>query len=105
MTVATATVDLDVIRVASVPSDHVYVRHLAPPTGMGGVVRLQDPTPAGVPPAGAPWYPPSILDTGWVSRHASTFDVAHLHFGFDAKSPHELEGFVAELRHHHKPFV
>ena len=105
MTVATATVDLDVIRVASVPSDHVYVRHLAPPTGMGGVVRLQDPTPAGAPPAGAPWYPPSILDPGWVSRHASTFDVMHLHFGFDAKSPRELEEFLAELRQHHKPFV
>lgn len=36
------------IRVASVPADHVYVRHLSPPDG-DRVTRLDDPRPNGAP--------------------------------------------------------
>jgi hypothetical protein len=36
---------LKVLRVASVPASHVYVRHLADPAGVDAVRRLSDPVP------------------------------------------------------------
>jgi len=87
--------------VASVPANHVYVRHLAPEDG-SGPVRLPDPTPPGAA-ATQQWWPPVMLDPAWVETH--DFDVFHLHFGFDARSPADLEELVATLRRRGKPLV
>ena len=109
------------VRVASVPASHVYVRHIAPIDGdvaaPGGpaaaardggvrVVRLADPHPDD-PSRSAEqrWWPPVMLDAGWVREHADDFDIFHLQFGFDARTPDELRDLVAELRRHDKPFV
>ncbi len=92
------------IVVASVPSGHVYVRHLAPQPDTGSVVRLPDPRPrADIP--DAQWWPPRMLEPGWVEDHADEFDLMHIHFGFDAVSPETLEELAAALRRHHKPLV
>ncbi len=91
-------------RVASVPSNHVYVRHLSPPDGRGRVVRLPDPVSDGRA-AGAPWWPPRVLDPAWVEDHADDVDLVHVHFGFDAESPEALASWVETLRAHGKPLV
>lgn len=92
------------IRVASVPAGHVYVRHLSPPEG-DRVVRLADPRPCGAPSGSQRWWPPVMLSPDWVDEHAGTFDVFHLHFGFDAQSPSVLRELVEALRRNGKPFV
>lgn len=91
------------LTVASVPSGHVYVRHLAPRDGRGAI-RLPDPSPSCPDrPAGATWWPPVMLDPEW-ARNAD-FDVFHLHFGFDAVSPDRLDQLTRVLRERGKPFV
>lgn len=94
------------IVVASIPSGHVYVRHLSPVPGSEGtaaVRRLPDARTGDSP--DAPWWPPPMLTTAWVHQHAGEFDVMHLHFGFDALSPQDLRDLVAALREHDKPLV
>ena len=90
--------------VASVPSGHVYVRHLAPADGGGGVHRLVDPQP-GQPdrPAGARWWPPVLLDPAWARQ--GRMDLFHLHFGFDAADPETLRELTGVLRERGTPFV
>jgi hypothetical protein len=97
------TISAPPLTVASVPSGHVYVRHLAPLDGRGAV-RLPDPAP-GRPdePAGATWWPPVMLDPEWA--RSADFDVFHLHFGFDACPPERLELITRVLRGRGKPFV
>ncbi|WP_324792659.1 glycosyltransferase [Streptomyces cyaneofuscatus] len=92
------------IRVASVPANHVYVRHLSPPEG-DRVTRLDDPRPNGAPSGSQQWWPPVMLDPGWVDEHADAFDVFHLHFGFDAQTPAALQELLAALRRNGKPLV
>jgi len=116
-----AGVQPQLVRVASVPASHVYVRHIAPIDGdiaaPGGpsavardggvrVVRLADPHPDD-PSRSAEqrWWPPVMLDAGWVREHADEFDIFHLQFGFDARTPAELRDLVTELRRQGKPFV
>ena len=91
------------LTVASVPSGHAYVRHLAPLNG-GGPTRLADPMP-GHPemPAGSVWWPPVMLDAAWA--RAASMDVFHLHFGFDASTPDDLRELTATLRERGTPFV
>ncbi|REK73961.1 glycosyltransferase family 1 protein [Aeromicrobium endophyticum] len=85
------------IRVASVPASHVYVRHLAPPDGVDdGVRRLPDPPTSGRSEQ-SQWWPPRMLDAEWVRRHHDEFDVFHVHFGFDAKTPDELRELIGAL--------
>ncbi|MDX2919049.1 MULTISPECIES: glycosyltransferase [Streptomyces] len=93
-----------IIRVASVPANHVYVRHLSPPEG-DRVTRLADPRPCGAPSGSQQWWPPVMLDPGWVDEHADTFDVFHLHFGFDAQTPEALRELLGTLRRNGKPLV
>lgn len=93
------------VRVASVPSGHVYVLHLASAGGRWPVERLTDPRPCGAPAGSARWWPPVMLDPAWVREHADRFDVFHLHFGFDAQTPEQLEELVGELRRSDKPLV
>lgn len=92
------------MRVASAPHGHVYIQHLADPTGTDGVHRLPDPVPENAVP-GAPWWPLVMLDVAWIDEHHAEFDVFHLHFGFDAVAPAELERVVGALRAHGKPLV
>jgi hypothetical protein len=93
------------LRVASVPASHVYVRHLSEPGGIDSVVRLADPAPADGRTVPGGWWPPLMLEPGWVSDNRDKFDVFHVHFGFDAIGPAALTAVVQELRTHHKPLV
>lgn len=93
-----------VVRVASVPASHVYVRHLACPNG-DDVVRLPDPVPADGRKVPGGWWPPLMLEPGWVSEHHAEFDVFHIHFGFDAVGAEQLQDVVAELDRYRKPLV
>lgn len=93
-----------VIRVASVPASHVYVRHLAHPEG-DDVIRLSDPVPADGRKVPGGWWPPLMLEPGWVSDHHTELDVFHIHFGFDAVGAEKLQDVVAELAEHGKPLV
>jgi hypothetical protein len=85
------------LRIASIPAGHVYVRHLAHPDRPDGVVRLPDLAPADGRKVPGGWWPPVMLDAGWIERHHDTFDVFHVHFGFDAKTPDELRAVTAAL--------
>lgn len=89
------------VRVASVPADHVYVRHLDPDVGQATVVRLPDP-PTGQ--AGR-WWPPGMLEPQWVRDNADRFDLMHIHFGFDARSPEQLQELVDALDEAGRPLV
>jgi beta-1,4-mannosyltransferase len=94
--------------VASVPADHPYVRHLAAPapspTDAAGaapaVVRLPDPDPDHPADptrvAQGRWWPPVMLRPEWVA--AGDFEVMHVHFGFDDRTPAQLRELVAALR-------
>ena len=91
------------MRIASVPSGHVYVRHLSDPLRPDDVVRLADPPVPGAP-AGQ-WWPHPMLEARWVLDHASSFDVLHIHFGYDHCTPAQLRALVAALRETSKPLV
>lgn len=92
------------LTVASVPSGHVYVRHLAPLVGGGGPYRLPDPAPGDTGrAAGATWWPPVMLDPVWLRQ--ADVDVFHLHFGFDTCRPEGLEILTRVLRERGTPFV
>ena len=93
------------MRVASVPASHVYVRHLSEPGGVDSVVRLADPAPADGRTVPGGWWPPLMLEQGWVSANHDKFDVFHVHFGFDAIGPEVLTQVVEDLKTHGKPLV
>jgi hypothetical protein len=86
------------LRIASVPASHVYVRHLSPPGWFNPVVRLDDPVPADGRTVPGGWWPPLMLEPGWVSDNHQRFDVFHVHFGFDAVGPEVLTEVVQELK-------
>ena len=93
------------VRVASVPSDHVYVRHLGRPDGTDDVVRLPDPVPDTADVQPGQWWPPAMLDERWIKEHHDEFDVFHVHFGFDAESAEHLSGVLDALDEYGKPLV
>jgi hypothetical protein len=93
------------IRVASVPGSHLYVRHLSNPDGADRVVRLDDPVPSDGAKVPGGWWPPLMLDPGWIRENHSRFDVFHIHFGFDAIGTDDLGEVIDELMHHGKPLV
>jgi glycosyltransferase involved in cell wall biosynthesis len=98
-----------VIRVASVPSGHVYVRHLASPFPEPAdvtVTRLTDPDPDDPRRSTfSRWWPPAMLEPSWVQGNADAFDVFHLQFGFDARTPLQLAQLADTLREAGKPLV
>lgn len=110
-----------VIRVASVPASHVYVRHLAPQSGTDrrpgsgtastpesgtdSIIRLDDPIPVDGRKVPGGWWPPVMLDPAWIRDHHHLFDLFHVHFGFDAIAPRVMEDIVHELRSHRVPLV
>lgn len=91
------------MRIASVPSGHVYVRHLSDPDRADGVVRLPDPPIPGAPPG--QWWPHPMLEARWVREHAASFDVFHLHFGYEHRSRDQLRALLVALRQAAKPLV
>ncbi|QYB00697.1 glycosyltransferase family 1 protein (plasmid) [Rhodococcus sp. USK10] len=93
------------IRVASVPASHVYVRHLADPEHHDQVVRLPDPVPADGRTVPGGWWPPLMLDPGWISRNHTEFDVFHIHFGFDAIESALMKDILHELSVRRIPVV
>ena len=93
------------LRVASVPASHIYVRHLSDPGGFDTVTRLRDPVPADGRKVPGGWWPPLMLDPGWIRENHHRFDVFHVHFGFDAIGPAVLAEVVQELKMHDKPLV
>ncbi|GLZ42640.1 glycosyltransferase family 1 protein [Actinokineospora sp. NBRC 105648] len=88
---------------ASVPSGHVYIRHLSSLSGTESVLRLPDVRVEGAP-AGQ-WWPPPMLTSAWIDAHAEEFDVFHVHFGFDDRTPEELRTVVSSLRVARRPLV
>ena len=95
---AIADTRTETLRVASVPANHVYVRHLGAPDGSDRVLRLPDPAPEVTDPEPGQWWPPPMLSPDWVRLHRDDFDVMHVQFGFDAKPADALASLVAELR-------
>ena len=91
------------LRIASVPSDHVYVRHLEPVSGPPLWARLPDPPVPGAPPG--QWWPSPVLEPAWLRRHAPGYDVVHVHFGFEHRSVQQLQAMVGVLRALGKPLV
>lgn len=83
------------LRIASVPSDHLDVCHLAAPTGLPAVTRLPDPARPDARPG--QWWPSPVLERrGW-SRHAGSFELVHEHFGFEHRTAAELAAFVTTV--------
>lgn len=94
-----------VVTVASVPAGHVHVRHLSDPVEHGRVERLPDPRPCPAPDDPSVWWPPVMLDPSWVEENHRSFDVFHLHFGFDARPVEDLRALVTALRRAGVPLV
>ena len=85
----------DALRVASVPAGHPYVRHLQPADESAvarPVVRLADPLPDPAEPAR--WWPPVVLDAGWLAEHADEVDLLHVHFGTESYDLEHLRRVV-----------
>lgn len=82
------------LRVVSVPGAHPYVRHLDDPE-VPRVRRLPEPAVPGRP--ADRWWPHPALDPDWVHAHAPTFDVLHVHFGFEHRTPGQLRSLVAAV--------
>lgn len=96
------------VRVASVPHNQVYIRHLEDfsSTSNSPVFRLSDPAPDGsARSAESGWWPPAMLSAQWVDANHESFDLMHIHFGFDAIDPAQMGELIAQLRHHAKPLV
>jgi glycosyltransferase involved in cell wall biosynthesis len=83
----------------------VYVRHLSDPLDDASVVRLPDIAQPGDVSDPGRWWPPVMLDANWIADNQGTFDVFHVHFGFDAKSPRELREIGSALRDAGVPLV
>jgi len=84
------------LAVLHVPGDHDYVAHLADERVTG--VAVVDDRPDGGSADGAGgggWRPSPALDAAWVTANAGRFDVLHLHFGFEGRTPEQLRELVA----------
>jgi hypothetical protein len=79
------------VRVLHVPAAHGYVAHLLDDR-VPGVALVQLPGDDGG------WRPSPALEAAWVATHADSFDVLHVHFGFEGRTPDELRDLVAALR-------
>ena len=93
------------LRLASVPASHLYVRHLSDPDGADSVRRLPDPVPADGRKVPGGWWPPLMLEPTWIDEHHAEFDVFHVHFGFDAIDPDTLANVLDTLDKYRKPLV
>lgn len=89
------------LTVASVPSGHPYVDSVI---DASRVRVLPDPIP---PDATLPgqWWPPRFLEPAFLGQHVGSFDVLHVHFGFEHFSPDELREVVGLLGRNRVPLV
>ncbi|MFG6403685.1 glycosyltransferase [Microbacterium sp. P04] len=94
------TPSVDRIRLAAVPAQHPYVRAVSDPET---VTVLPDPLPPGAEPGR--WWPPQVLDEGWLVHNAARFDVLHLHFGAESYTPEHVAAAFAAARRAGKPIV
>jgi hypothetical protein len=79
------------VRVLHVPADHGYVAHLTDARVPGvEVVQLHGD--------GSGWGPSPALDPAWIAAHADVFDVLHVHFGFEGRTPDQLRELAATVR-------
>jgi hypothetical protein len=46
-----------------------------------------------------------MLEPDWITGHRNEFDLVHLHFGFDAVKPVELQRWIDELDRNRRPLV
>lgn len=90
---------MGVVRVLHVPGGHSYVEHTTDARVDGVEV-----VPAPVVP-GSPWASSPALEPEWVARHADTFDVLHVHFGFEGRTPQQLRDLVDVLHVHGRALV
>lgn len=89
------------LTVASIPAGHPYVSAVV---DTSRVTLLPDPVPPGATLPGQ-WWPPRLLDPEYVRRHVGTFDVLHVHFGFEAISVEALVEVVEILDQNRIPLV
>jgi hypothetical protein len=68
-------------------------------------MRLPDIPPADGKLVPGGWWPPAMLEAGWIAANRGSFDVFHVHFGFDAKAPEELAAIAAALKAIDVPLV
>jgi beta-1,4-mannosyltransferase len=80
------------VRVLHVPGGHGYVANIQDER-VGGVAVVAEPRAAG-----SGWAPSPALEAAWVDAHAATFDVLHLHFGFESRTPAQLADWLGALR-------
>lgn len=92
------------ITVASIPTAHRYVEHLDAPQGPS-VIRLPDPTPSDAGPGDTRWWPPRFLEPEWLESALGTFDLMHIHFGFDSIPAERLVDVTRMLRAADTPLV
>ncbi|MBN9201079.1 MAG: hypothetical protein ABS61_11555 [Microbacterium sp. SCN 70-18] len=85
---------------ASVPSQHPYVRAAVDPAT---VDLLPDPPVPGAP-AGQ-WWPPQTVTPAWIDAHAAEFDILHLHFGLESFDSDEIAAGLAAARRAGRPVV
>lgn len=79
------------VTVLHVPGDHDYVEHTGDPR-VPGVVVLESPRAPG-----SGWAPSPALDAAWVTENAHRFDVLHLHFGFEGRTPQQLHDLLTAV--------
>ncbi|WP_264040960.1 hypothetical protein [Mycolicibacterium hodleri] len=89
------------LTVASVPAGHPYVRSVV---DTSRVTLVPDPVPPGATLPGQ-WWPPPLLDPEYLRAHAGTFDVLHVHFGFEASSVDALREVVEVVGDAEVPLV
>lgn len=89
------------LTVASVPASHPYVQSVV---DTSRITLLPDPAPLGATLPGQ-WWPPRLLDPAYLRRHVATFDVLHVHFGFEAISVDALLEVVEILADGGVPLV
>ena len=87
------------VRVLHVPGGHGYVANTGD-ARVPGVDVVPEPRAAG-----PGWAPSPALEAAWVDAHAATFDVLHLHFGFEHRTPAQLREWLAALRRSGKASV
>ncbi|WP_284230013.1 glycosyltransferase family protein [Mycobacterium antarcticum] len=89
------------LTVASVPAGHPYVGSVV---DTARVRLLPDPVPQDATMPGQ-WWPPRLLQLDYLLRHVGTFDVLHVHFGFEDYTVEQLRQVLELLDRHRVPLV
>ncbi|WP_374928376.1 hypothetical protein [Kytococcus sedentarius] len=84
------------LRLLSLPADHRYVRHAVGSPGETGSVLLPDPPVPGA--AQGVWWPSPAWEPAWVQEHRGEFDLVHVHFGFEHRTPEQVLEWTRTLR-------